>query len=120
MPQVIINAANGCRVASQVAVAHTLWERTRGLLGAPPLQPGQALVIERCHAVHTFGMTYPIDVAFIDRNMIVLNEIHSMPPCRMSRVVWGAHQAIELPAGSLSRTRTYPGHRLVLESVSGS
>ena len=89
----------------------------RGLLGFQPLGTGEGLFIERCNSVHTVGMGYAIDVAFVDRNMFVLHEIHSMKPYRLSAVVWNATAAIELPAGTLAASNTRDGHQLVLEQV---
>ncbi len=45
--------------------AHGFLARLRGLHAYPELVPGEALVIRPCRAVHTFGMSYDIDVAFL-------------------------------------------------------
>ena len=41
-----------------------VFERLRGLLGASRSSPPVRLV--RCRSIHTFGMRFPIDVAFVD------------------------------------------------------
>lgn len=74
-------------------------ERIRGLRGRPPLQQGHALIIPRARQVHTFGMTYPIDVVFCDSKWKVRHVASVMQPGRISKWVWGAYYAIELPAG---------------------
>ena len=116
MIYVISNRINGCNLALQCQLAHSYWERMRGLLGAPPLQPGQALWLEHCKSVHTFGMTYAIDVVFVDHNLLILKQIYSMKPCRMSGVVWNASATIELPPGTLKKTGTLPGHQLSIDA----
>ncbi len=44
---------------------HTHFGRLRGLLGCGRDAP--AVLLAPCHAIHTFGMRIPIDVAFVDR-----------------------------------------------------
>ena len=58
-----------------------LWhERAVGLLRGPCLLPGQGLWIERCRAVHTIGMRYPIAVFFLDANDQVTSAIGFVRP----------------------------------------
>lgn len=61
-----------------------------------------ALVLEQAKAVHTFGMRFPIDVAFCDQDLIVVRVARMRPwrvglPCPRSRL------AIEGKAGSFER-----------------
>lgn len=76
-------------------------ERSKGLIGSPPLTEGQALVIEPATQVHTFRMSYPIDVVFAGRDWKVRHVIRAMPRRRMSKFVLGARYVIELAADSL-------------------
>ena len=39
--------------------------------------------MEPCSSVHTFGMGYPIDVAFLDECGIVIAARRRVGPCRM-------------------------------------
>ena len=111
----IINATNGRNLSSQAKLTTNYWQRMRGLLGTQSLQEGHGLVIDHCYSVHTFGMTYAIDVAFITRNLLILHEIHSMKPCRISRLVMRSYAVIELPAGTLLRSDTSVGDQLRFE-----
>jgi uncharacterized membrane protein (UPF0127 family) len=82
------------------------WARSRkqkraGLIGSPPLEPGEGLIIPGAFQVHTFGMTFPIDVVFCSKAWTVKHVVHRMAPERMSRLVWRARYAVELPAGSV-------------------
>jgi len=69
-------------------------ERLRGLLGRPSLGPGAALVIERCGAVHTVGMRFPIDVVFLDRAWRVVRVVRNVRPGRL--MVWGGWRAVRV------------------------
>jgi uncharacterized membrane protein (UPF0127 family) len=61
-------------------------------------------------------MCFPIDVAFLDRDDIVVHIAHAMVPWRFSRIVWRAGSVLELPAGILARTETQVGDRLRIEA----
>lgn len=62
-------------------------ERLRGLLGTGPCAVPVALV--RCRSIHTFGMSYALDVALVDKDNRVLVSRRGMP----SRCVLGSHRA---------------------------
>lgn len=94
-----ITTEQGRVVARDVRWARTTLERSKGLLGKPKLQPGQALVFERGRQVHTFGMRYPIDVVFCDRAWTIVH-VARMRPMRVGRWVRKARYVIELPNGA--------------------
>ena len=82
----------------QLRVADTPWQRMRGLLGYPPLQADQGLLIRPCNMVHTVGMRYPIDIVYIDASGLILKVVASLPPLRAS-VCLQARDVLELKAG---------------------
>jgi uncharacterized membrane protein (UPF0127 family) len=90
-------AGSGHVLANEAQWARTRAERRRGLIGSPPLKPGQALIIIGGRQVHTFRMDVPIDVVFCNKKWIVKHVVKEMVPGRVSRVVIGARYAIELP-----------------------
>ncbi len=65
-----------------------------------PLEPQEALIIERAKQVHSFGMAYPIDVLFCDAEWKVRHKVSSMKPTRVTRFVWRARYAVEMVAGA--------------------
>ncbi|MFA5597756.1 MAG: DUF192 domain-containing protein, partial [Pusillimonas sp.] len=84
--------------ALDVMIATSFWHRLSGLLGRPPLAPGQALWLYPCHAIHTLGMSYSIDVLFLDERMQPVKRVLALRP---NRFCWckGATSVLELPAG---------------------
>ena len=66
----------------RVEVPETRRERMRGLLGRRALEPGRGLLLERSRSVHTFGMRFALRVAFLDRELRVL-EVRDLPPGRI-------------------------------------
>jgi uncharacterized membrane protein (UPF0127 family) len=93
-------------VLAVAEVAATRRDRRRGLIGRDDLEG--AIVLRPCRQVHTFGMRFPIDVAFCDRTGTVLN-LSTLAPRRISRTVWRSAFAIEARAGSFERWRLRPG-----------
>lgn len=71
-------------------------QRLRGLLGTDCDAEPVALV--NCHAIHTFGMRYRIDVAFVKRSGVVLEAWSSVPPGRFLQCK-GAWATLERPHG---------------------
>jgi uncharacterized protein len=97
----IVDESSGRIVAHDVRWARTLAERSKGLIGSPPLTTGEALIIEPGTQVHTFRMSYPIDVVFAGRDWKVRHVVRSMRPRRMSKFVFGSRFVIELASGAL-------------------
>ena len=96
-------------VLAAAEVADSRRARRRGLLGRDGLDG--ALVLRPCRSVHTLRMRFPIDVAFVDRDGVVV-DIRTLPPWRMSPFVWRAAMAIEAEAGAFERWRLRPGDKL--------
>jgi uncharacterized membrane protein (UPF0127 family) len=59
-------------------------------------------------------MRFPIDVAFLDRDGIVVHSAHAMVPWRFSRIVWRARSVLELPAGILAQSETQVGDQFAI------
>jgi uncharacterized protein len=98
-------------VLATVEVARDARDRRRGLLGRNAFEG--ALVIRNCRNVHTFGMRFPIDVAFCDATGTVVRTC-SLPPWRVSPFVWHAAFAVEATAGAFERWSLVAGDRLEL------
>ena len=87
--------------------------RRRGLLGRSGMEG--ALVLAPCRWIHTIGMRFPIDVAFLDRDGTVLDVV-TMPPGRVGRPRLGARMVVEAEAGEMERWGIEPGLRLEVRS----
>ena len=109
----LVNARTGATIAETVEVADTRATRNRGLLGRDRLEPGSALVISPCLAVHTAFMRFAIDVVFVDRDGRVVRIVRDLTPWRMA-AAWRAQRVIELPAGELHAHDVRVGDRLYL------
>ena len=108
----IANPASGAELGQRVGVAEWWWQRLRGLLGRPRLQPGEGLLLTPCRAIHMAGMKYPLDVIFLDRQGTVVAVYPSIAPGKRTGWHASARSALELPAGTLDATGTQVGHTL--------
>ena len=93
-----------------VAVAVRTLDRRRGLLGTDAVVG--ALWITRCPSVHMVGMRYPLDVAVLDRDGVVLHVAHLRPWTGLTRPRRGASATLEAAAGALARWDVGVGSRL--------
>lgn len=102
-------------LATAVGLADGWWSRLRGLMGRPPLQPGQGLWIRPCQQVHTQFMSAAIDVVFLDAEGRVLRVLPAMRPWRVSPFLRAAREVLELAAGEADGLQ--PGDRLVFQPL---
>ena len=109
----LVNAQTGGVIATAVEIARTSATRRRGLLGREGLPAGSALVITRCNAIHTIGMQFAIDVAFVDRDGCVRKIVNGLRPRRIA-IAPRACTVIELAAGGLTPDRLRVGDRVYL------
>ena len=111
-PFVVHNRTRGATLAANVRLADTPRSRRTGLLKHRELEPGEGLWIYPTQAIHTFGMRFPIDVAFLDRRLRIKRLYHGLAPFRLTWLVWGAQSVLELASGSLAGIGTAVGDEL--------
>jgi len=99
-------------VLASADVARGVRQRAQGLLGQR--DPGEvtgAFVLRPCRQIHTLGMRFPIDVAFCDRDGVVLRTC-TVPPWRVTRVVRRSGFVVEAAAGAFERWHLRPGDKI--------
>jgi uncharacterized membrane protein (UPF0127 family) len=106
------NAANGMELGWRVGIADRWWSRLRGLLGRPPLGDGEGLLLVPCRSVHMLGMTFALDVAFLDSHGQVIAVYPDLQPGSRTRWHKHARYALELAPGALVATHTEVGTTL--------
>jgi uncharacterized membrane protein (UPF0127 family) len=113
----VTNVTRGKLLADRAERALSFVDRFMGLMGRRSLAFGEGMHIAPCNSIHTFFMRIPIDVAFLDRDGLIIKQIPAMPPWRVSSVYFKAHSVLELPAGTLSASETQEGDRLTFEQA---
>ena len=96
-------------VLAALEVAESRRARTRGLLGRDGIE-GAILLRPAC-SVHTLGMRFPIDVAFLDRDLTVVATV-TMARNRLGLPRWRARSVLEAEAGAFERWGLRVGDRL--------
>jgi hypothetical protein len=115
-------------VLAGVEVASGRRARRRGLLGREGIDG--ALLLQPAHSVHTFGMSFPIDVAYcmpcppaervnaaadevgeLVASLVVVDTV-SMPRHRLGRPRWRTNCVIEAEVGAFERWALRPADQL--------
>jgi hypothetical protein len=118
LPVRVDNLDQGVSLGNRIRLADRWWLRIRGLLGRPPLEPGEGILLLPCQGIHTVGMRAPLDVLFLTRDGRVTAVYENLPPASRTRWHRNAHCALEVPAGTAQRTGTTQGDRLIWRPVS--
>ena len=115
----VFNLTRNTVLASEVELVDTEWTRIKGLLGrrAVDFASGKGLWIVPSQGVHTLGMSFPIDVAYLDSEYRVIHVCHDLPPFRIAALKFKARSVIELPAGTLAQTETSIGDVLEISAI---
>ncbi len=96
-----------------IPIARSLWQRTIGLIGRT--DPARLfLFIPRCTVVHTWFMSAPIDLVFLDDRQVVLAVAPEARPWRIHAGSKGTRSVLELPAGYAGRAAIAIGDAILL------
>lgn len=102
-------------VLAVLEVVESLGARSRGLLGRDGVEG--AILLKPARSVHTLGMRFPIDVAFCDRDMTVLDTV-VMARHRVGRPRLRARCVLEAEAGAFERWSLRRGDQLEIKGES--
>jgi uncharacterized membrane protein (UPF0127 family) len=111
-PVVALMRGDGTVVCERCTVAVTPFRRMKGLLGRRELPPGEGLLMRPTSSIHTFFMRFPIDVVFLDRDLVVRKVASGVKPWRLV-VARRARSVLELAAGEAAVRGLATGQRLV-------
>ena len=111
---VVLNLTRQSVLAGNAHPAAGFGDRLRGLIGRKFTGSMDAMVFDRCNAIHTLFMRYPIDVIFAGEKYRVLKAVPAFPPWRPFLFCPDSYYVIELPAGTLASSGTETGDQLDL------
>ena len=105
-------------LAEKCFFAVTPFQRFWGMMGRKFASAAfDAMVFERCNAIHCCWMREAIDVLFVSADLEVVKVCHRVRPWRLA---WGGKKAavtIELPAGTLEACKVNAGELLEFEQI---
>lgn len=102
------------RVLASIDVADGFGQRFKGLLGRDSIDGAYA--IPHCRWVHSIGMRFPLDVAFVDADNVVI-KVACLRRNRLSMPVPKARMVIEAKAGAFERWGLAVGDELEIRST---
>ena len=105
----IMNRTRGTVLGTRVNLADSWWLRLRGFLFRPEPRVGEGILLTPCNAIHTWGMTFALDVIFLDAGGQVLEVIEGLPPGTTPDRVPGGRYVLEVPVGTIKATGTSVG-----------
>ena len=106
---------DGRIICEHVKIADTYARRTVGLLGRKTLPPGEGVVLRPSFSIHTFFMRFPIDLIFLDQDLVAIKIAEHVHPFRTSSCR-GAREVVELAAGECARRGLSVGDRVAWAS----
>jgi uncharacterized protein len=100
------------QLVCRARVATSFASRFRGLLGTAHLPPGTGLLFPRSRSVHTHFMRFPIDVVFLDAELVIVSVRQALRPWRFA-AARSADSVLELAAGECARLGLAEGDALL-------
>jgi uncharacterized protein len=94
-------------------VAESVLDRMRGLIGRPSYDG--ALLLTRTRSVHSWGVRFPLDVAFLNKDLTVV-AITRLRPWGVTLPRRGGLHVLEATAGSFERWRLHTGDRIEIRA----
>ncbi len=113
----ITNTTRGTTVGDSIELADTSMTRLFGLLGRRGLDAGGGLWIKPSSGVHTFGMSFTIDVVGLDNNLQVIKLWRRLVPFRVTSVSLKLKSVLELPSGTIDECQIQIGDQLLATSA---
>ena len=96
--------------------ANSFLARGRGMIGRD-FTEFDAMVFNRCNAVHTLFMSIPLDLVFLNTDNKICKIAEAVRPWRLMIKSSEAYSVIELPAGAAEKTGTALGDVLDLNAT---
>lgn len=101
---------------AKVEMADGIFGRARGLLFKPALVSSYGMYFDRCNSIHTWFMSYPIDVVYLDKDNYIVKIVSCLKPWSFSGSL-RATSVIEVPAGYSKEKLLEIGDKLYFDPV---
>ncbi|WP_228547534.1 DUF192 domain-containing protein [Filobacillus milosensis] len=112
---ILHNLSTDQAIADSIKPAYTFSRRLKGLMFTKQLDSGCGLHILPCQSVHTHFMRYPIDVVYVNQDLVVVDIDENLPPGKFGKRRRDARSVLELPTGTIATSDLQIGHQLSFE-----
>lgn len=108
---------NDKNISKNITLADTFWLRLTGLIPRKGLQPDEGLLIRPCRQVHTWFMSFALDIIFLDKEGQIVYLLPEMKPGKISPFIKEGFQVLELAPGAISVHQLKIGERLEIHPL---
>ncbi|MBI2142931.1 DUF192 domain-containing protein [Candidatus Woesearchaeota archaeon] len=108
------NVTRNTIIASRSRIADSVVKRAVGLMFSKPTEAAMILKFPKDTPIslHTYFVFFPIDILFIDSRLRVVELVQAMQPFTTYSSRSRASYVVELPSGTIRKTRTKPGDEI--------
>ncbi len=115
----IKNVTRNTIIASSSRIADSVFSRATGLMFSRPTEAAMVLKFPRETVIrlHTFFVFFPIDIVMVSSGLRVVGLFEKMPPFTTYSAKGKARLVVELPAGTIAKSRTRVGDTVAFLQV---
>lgn len=109
----IYNQTKGKLIANNAKKPSNFLAEAAGLIG---VKKAYSLILKTRFGIHTFGVRFPIDVLILDDSGKVVGIKENLKPLRF--FIWDPKYdtVVEMPAGTIRKTKTSAGDKLKIDA----
>ncbi len=96
----------------RISPADTAWKRLKGLMGKIKLGYDEGLWVRPSTGVHTIGVSFPVDVIYLDEQLHVVHLEEHLPAYSFAPMKTRAKSVLELPVHAIYSSQTQIGDKL--------
>ena len=113
------NVTRNTIIALRSNIADSALGRAVGLMFSKPTQSAMILRFgrEMLISLHTYFVFFPIDIMFIDSRLRVVEMVSAMQPFTTYSAKRKASYVVELPVGTIKKTRTKAGDEIAFLKI---
>jgi uncharacterized membrane protein (UPF0127 family) len=109
------NNTNLVLISDKIKIAEGFFSKLFGLIFKKVLSDSEGLLFENCNSIHTLGMKYCIDAAFLNKSNEVIAIFCSLKPFRFTSFIKDASKVLELKSGFTKSIHLKVGDKLYFE-----
>ncbi|MGM7703364.1 DUF192 domain-containing protein [Pseudalkalibacillus sp. Hm43] len=113
----LVNLSTGKIIADKMIPAYSFIKRLKGLMFTSSFEEGYAVHIKPCRSIHTYFMKFEIDVLYLNASNEVIAAECYVRPGTIGKHHKGTSSVIELPAGTIHKTKVEPGQALQIQNL---
>jgi uncharacterized membrane protein (UPF0127 family) len=95
----LVDRLTGRVIVERLELATTFWQRFCGWQFRKIPVVGTGILLAPCSSIHTFWMRFPIDIAFLDAEGVIVEIAADVSPWRIVPKVRSAVAVLEIPSG---------------------